>query len=107
MPTYGYDALNRLLGLVVAHSSTLIHSYEYKLRASGHRWQVIENSSKTTTYTYDDLYRLTNEPVAGDPNGNNGDLGYPLDKVGNRLSRRSQLSAISNQPNPTYNGRVG
>ena len=35
--TYGYDSLNRLRGLVLSRGSTLLHTYEYKLRASGHR----------------------------------------------------------------------
>jgi RHS repeat-associated protein len=99
MHTYGYDALNRLRGLVVARGTTLLHSYEYKLRPSGHRREIVENSSRTTTYTYDDLYRLTSESIANDANANNGDIGYSLDKVGNRSSRLSSLASVQNQTN--------
>ncbi len=102
--TYGYDALNRLRTLNVTHGATSLHAYEYKLRASGHRRQVLEGT-RTTTYTYDELYRLTREAIAGDTHGNNGEIGYDLDKVGNRKARSSQLSAVSAQPNLTYNAR--
>ena len=102
--TYTYDTLNRLRTLNVAKGVTALHSYEYKLRVSGHHQQVIEGA-KTITYTYDDLYRLTNETVAGDTHGNSGAIGYTLDKVGNRLSRTSQLSTLNSQPSLTYNSR--
>ena len=46
------------------------------------------------TYGYDDLYRLTSETVASDPRGNNGQVTYTLDSVGNRLQRNSTLPAI-------------
>ncbi len=115
--TYGYDALNRLRTLQVGRTipgEPLLHTYDYKLRASGHRRQILEtlssqpstlSSPRTTTYTYDDLYRLTNESVAGDPNGNNGDIGYQLDKVGNRSSRTSSVLPVSTVGNQTYNAR--
>ena len=101
--TYGYDALNRLRGLIVAQGTTLIHSYEYKLRASGHRRQVVENSAKTTTYSYDDLYRLTDETVSGDTHGNDGAIGYTLDKVGNRSARTSSVASVSSVVNQSFN----
>ena len=103
--TYGYDALNRLRGLIVAQGTTLIHSYEYKLRASGHRRQVVENSAKTTTYSYDDLYRLTDETVSGDTHGNDGAIGYTLDKVGNRAARTSSVASVSSVVNQSFNSR--
>jgi RHS repeat-associated protein len=102
--TYGYDALNRLRALIVSRGTTLLHTYEYKVRPSGHRRQVVE-AAKTTTYTYDDLYRLTGESIAGDPRGNSGDISYSLDKVGNRLARASQVSTLGSQANQTYNAR--
>ena len=94
--TYSYDALNRLRTLNVARGATVLHAYEYKLNAAGHRREVIEGA-KTTTYTYDGVYRLTNESIAADPNANNGAIGYGLDKVGNRLSRSSSVATIQNQ----------
>ncbi len=103
--TYGYDALNRLRALIISQGSTLIHTYEYKLRASGHRRQVIENSTKTTTYTYDDLYRLTDETVTADANANNGSIGYAFDKVGNRSGRTSSVASVSSVLNQSFNSR--
>ena len=47
-----------------------------------------------TAYGYDDLYRLTSETVASDPKGNNGQVTYTLDNVGNRLQLNSTLPAI-------------
>ncbi len=92
---YGYDSLNRLRTLQVGRSvlgEPLLHGYTYALRPSGHRRQVVEASviaaTRTTTYDYDSLYRLTGETVAG--GGDSGSLGsvsYTLDKVGNRLNR--------------------
>jgi RHS repeat-associated protein len=108
--TYNYDALNRLRGLIVSRvptsggAPTIFHTYEYKLNPSGHRRRVIEGT-RTTTYDYDALYRLTNETIAGDAHNNNGSIGYTLDKVGNRLSRSSQMSAISDQSNLSYDVR--
>ena len=81
-----------------------LHTYDYQLTASGHRHQVIEGT-KTTTYDYDDLYRLTGETITGAPSGQNGTVGYNLDKVGNRLDRTSSLSAVPSAANQTYNAR--
>jgi len=51
-------------------------------------------SKKDSVEGYDDLYRLTSETVASDPRGNNGQVTYTLDNVGNRLQRSSTLPAI-------------
>ncbi len=101
--TYGYDALNRLRMLNISSGATALHAYDYKLRASGHRRQVVEGA-RTITYTYDALYRLTDESRVGDGNGNNGAIGYTLDKVGNRSARLSSVAGIPNQTN-TFNAR--
>lgn len=103
---YQYDSLNRLRTLsvgAVAPNSPVLHSYEYPLKASGHRRQIIEGA-KTTTYTYDDLYRLTHEAIAGDTHGNNGTVAYGLDKVGNRESRTSSAPSVPSAFN-TFNAR--
>jgi RHS repeat-associated protein len=80
---------------------------DYKLRASGHRRQVVEHNGRTTTYSYDDLYRLTGESVAAgaaDPVPS-GAITYDLDKVGNRLNRVSTMAAIVSQLAESYNAR--
>jgi hypothetical protein len=54
----------------------------------------------------DNLYRLTDETVAGvaDP-GQNGTIGYTLDKVGNRSNRTSSVASVPSVLNQTYNAR--
>ena len=102
--SYSYDSLNRLRTLGVASATEAVHSYAYKLRRSGQRQQVMEGA-KTTTYTYDELNRLTAEAIAGGATGLNGSVSYGLDKVGNRLSRTSQLAGVSTQTGRAYNAR--
>lgn len=53
------------------YSRNQISSYAYTLGPAGNRLSVAELRGRTVTYGYDDLYWLTSETVAGDPNGNN------------------------------------
>jgi len=101
---YAYDPLNRLRTVNVARAATQLHRYDYKLNRSGHRQQIVEGA-KTTTYTYDELDRLTTEVIAGDAAGNNGVVGYSLDKTGNRLARSSGLVGLTAQTGLSYNAR--
>jgi hypothetical protein len=73
---------------------TSISSYFYTLGAAGNRLSVAELSGPTVNYRYDDLYRLTSETVASDPHGNNGQVSYTFDNVGNRLQRNSTPSGV-------------
>jgi RHS repeat-associated protein len=45
------------------------------------------------SYTFDALYRLTNETITGAPS-QNGSITYSYDAVGNRLSRTSSVTAV-------------
>ncbi|MDR5726685.1 MAG: RHS repeat-associated core domain-containing protein [Terriglobia bacterium] len=45
-------------------------------------------------FTYDGIYRLTNEAIASAPSGKNGTVAYGLDPVGNRLSENSSLPGL-------------
>lgn len=115
---YRYDALNRLRHLDVGTGpatgvtvTSVVQSYDYRLRASGHRREVVESAPgsslpapRSTNYAYDDLYRLTGETIAGDPL-HSGTVGYTLDKVGNRESRVSQISNLNSQSGLSYNPR--
>jgi RHS repeat-associated protein len=47
------------------------------------------------TWAYDNLWRLTNETIAG--SAVSGSIGYVYDNVGNRLSRSSSVGGIANQ----------
>ena len=45
-------------------------------------------------WSYDGIYRLTNETISLAPSKNNGSVSYGLDPVGNRQSENSSLSGV-------------
>jgi YD repeat-containing protein len=92
--SYSYDTRNRLTNLGVANGTTQLAGYGYLLDAAGHRLSVTELSGRTVNYGYDDLYRLTNETIAADPNGLNGAANYTYDAVGNRKQLASTLAPV-------------
>src|SRR5207247_3283496 len=92
--SFTYDALNRLTMLPITKTST-IASYTYGLGQAGNRQSLTELGGRSVTYTYDGIYRLTNETISSDPHGKNGSVGYGLDPVGNRLSQTSKLAGIA------------
>jgi RHS repeat-associated protein len=57
----------------------------------------VDETGRTVDYGYDATYRLLNETITNDPQGTNGSIGYSYDATGNRLSRTSTVSGISNQ----------
>ena len=82
--TYNYDAVNRLDDMAITDTTgTVVESYDYILRDSGRRAQVIEANGRTVDYGYDDLYRLTTESVTDVINGDYSAT-YTYDDVGNR-----------------------
>ena len=83
----------------VANQSGGLATYAYTLGAAGNRTKVVEGSGRTVNYVDDDLYRLTRETISNA--SSNGQIDYQHDAVGNRLSRTSTVSQISNQT-PTY-----
>jgi RHS repeat-associated protein len=56
---------------------------------------VVELGGRTANWTYDGIYRLTNESIANDPSNENGSVSYGLDPVGNRLSEASSISGLT------------
>jgi RHS repeat-associated protein len=86
---FTYDTLNR-----VATTASQVSGYTYQRGATGNLTNVVEMSGRTVNWTYDGIYRLTNESVTSDPSVN-GSVSYGLDPVGNRLSDSSSLSGIS------------
>jgi len=91
--TFTYDALNRLTEL----STPPVADYKYTLGLTGNRTNATEQSGRALQWSYDNIYRLTGETIAGDPANNGGDNGsatYTLDPVGNRTSAASTLSGI-------------
>ena len=89
--TREYDELNRLIGLENKVGDTVISGYRYDLNDAGHRLSVTEHEGRIVSYTYDDLYRLTEENI------NNGDrvISYTFDNVGNRLTRTDAVEGVT------------
>jgi len=87
--TFNYDDLNRLKSLNGSKAS-----YSYTLGPTGNRLSAAESSGRTLNWTYDGIYRLTNETISLDPHSINGSVGYGLDPVGNRLSLTSSIPGI-------------
>jgi len=92
--SYSYDTRNRLTNLGVAKASVQLAGYSYILDAAGHRLSVMELSGRTVNYGYDNLYRLTSESIANDPNSINGAVNYTYDAVGNRKQMTSTLAPV-------------
>jgi RHS repeat-associated protein len=88
--TFTYDDLNRLNSLNATKAA-----YSYTLGPAGNRESAVELGGRTVNWTYDGVYRLTNEAISLDPHSNNGSVSYGLDPVGNRLNQTSTLSGIS------------
>jgi RHS repeat-associated protein len=84
-----YDALNRITGLATQNSS-----YAYQRGPTGTLSSASESNGRTVNWSYDGIYRLTNESIVGDPAANNGSANYELDPVGNRTSALSSLSVV-------------
>src|SRR3712207_8907421 len=85
-----YTALNRLKDLALAKNGGTLASYAYQLGPAGNRTSVTELGGRQVNYTYDNLYRLKSETIAGSTNAaSNGTISYLYDAVGNRQSRTS------------------
>jgi len=90
--SFTYDDLNRITALNVGKAS-----YNYTLDQTGNRKQVTESSGRVVNWSYDGIYRLTNETISLDPHSINGSVGYGLDPVSNRLSQTSTLPGNRNR----------
>jgi RHS repeat-associated protein len=96
---YTYNALNRL-DLLIDRSptNTIINCWKYHTTGAGQRTWVEEFDHRTAWYTYDNLGRLKTEAITGSiQDGKNGTVTYGYDNVGNRLTRSSSLSGVTNQ----------
>jgi YD repeat-containing protein len=67
---YNYDDLNRLTSLIHKKSSddTTLASFSYTLSPIGERTK-IEELTRTTSYSYDDLSRVLTEEITDSKNG--------------------------------------
>jgi len=93
---YMYDRLNRLIKLENRNASgDLISGYIYTLGPAGNRQRVEEvHSGRVVNYTYDDLYRLTEENIT-DPVLGNEIISYTYDSFGNRLKKTDSSGTVS------------
>jgi RHS repeat-associated protein len=87
---FQYDTLNRVAGLATQQTG-----YLYQRGSTGNLTQATELNGRTVNWSYDGIYRLTNETISLDPAKHNGSVSYGLDPVGNRLSENSTLSGIN------------
>jgi RHS repeat-associated protein len=91
--TFTPDTLNRLTSL---NNGKLV--YDYTLDAVGNRSTVVEHlpnqSGRTVNWSYDHIYRLTDEVISLDPHSKNGNVHYDLDPVGNRTQESGTLSGL-------------
>ena len=96
---YTYTALNRLELLIDRNpANSIINCWRYRATPAGQRTWVEEFDKRTAWYTYDSLGRLKTETVTGSiKDGKNGTVTYGHDNIGNRLSRTSSLSGVTNQ----------
>jgi RHS repeat-associated protein len=95
---YHYDSLNRLTNLVAGTPTATLASFAYRLAPAGNRTNLSETvggQSRTFTWQYDPLYRLTNEVITGA--APTGTISYRYDAVGNRTNRTSTVGGITNQ----------
>jgi RHS repeat-associated protein len=88
--TFTYDQLNRVTGL-----GSSLGNYSYQLGPTGNRTSATEPSGRAVTWSYDGVYRLTNEAITGAPSGKNGTVAYGLDPVGNRSSASSSIAGLA------------
>ncbi len=91
--TFTPDTLNRLTSL---NNGKLV--YDYTLDAVGNRSTVVEHlpnqTGRTVNWSYDRIYRLTDEVISLDPHSKNGNVHYDLDPVGNRTQESGTLSGL-------------
>jgi len=71
--SFTYDDLNRLKS---------INGYSYQLEPTGSRTSASEPSGRTLNWSYDGIYRLTQETISLDPHSVYGTVSYGLDAVG-------------------------
>jgi RHS repeat-associated protein len=84
-----YDNLNRLKELTSQRGNVLLSKYVYTLDKVGNRkaaTETVNGQGRAIAYTYDDLYRLTDEAIVDGVNGNRTSH-YVYDAVGNRESK--------------------
>jgi RHS repeat-associated protein len=96
---YTYDTLNRLtrVGWTNKNTGLQVGDFSYTLKPGGARTglaETVSGTSRTFTWNYDNLYRLSSDAMSASPSGT---LTYGYDAVGNRTSRTGTLGNLSPQ----------
>jgi len=60
--TFSYDSLNRLTAM-----ATPVSAYTYQRGPTGNQLSASEATGRTLNWTYDGIYRPTNEAISSDP----------------------------------------
>ncbi|MDM9580198.1 putative Ig domain-containing protein [Nostoc sp. GT001] len=90
-----YDTRDRLTQVTTKNvTGTTFSEFKYTLDAVGNRKKVEEYSGRSVDYTYDSLYRLTEEKIT-DATAGNRTLGYSYDLAGNRLNKTDSLEGLT------------
>ncbi len=90
---YTYDSCNRLITETIKDTNgTVLENYEITLGAAGERLQIVEKN-RTVNFTYDKLYRLTQETISA--NGVTSSTTYTYDAMSNRLSKETSSATTT------------
>ncbi|WP_414529920.1 putative Ig domain-containing protein, partial [Nodularia chucula] len=90
-----YDTRNRLTQVTTKNvTGTIFSDFKYTLDAVGNRKRVEEYGGRSVDYTYDSLYRLTEEKI-NDATAGNRTFGYSYDLAGNRLSKTDSTEGLT------------
>jgi len=105
---YTYDILGRLTRLAnMASPDDVLDSYSYRFNDKGLRGRVTYGDGRCTDFAYDSLYRLTKETQKTAQGSTIHQLGYLVDKVGNRTDLKYYYSPYGdndyNSVSYTYN----
>jgi YD repeat-containing protein len=91
---YQYDTRNRMTSAAWNKNATGLGSFTYHLGPTGSRTnlgETVSGTSRSYAWTYDRLYRLTQEVLNG---SGGGTVAYGYDPVGNRTNRQSTISQL-------------
>jgi len=115
--TYNASELYRLSNKTTLSGSTKLQDLDYDYDTVGNVIQIIDDSdtqgAKTSDYTYDDLYRLTEAAITDTANSANYTYNYDYDAIGNITSgplgnyQYQGNSAANNYANPHAATDVG
>ena len=101
---YVYNEDNRLVELINKNNNQIVSSFKYSTDAVGNRLSVdelfsgrFEDTTQTTTYEYDNLYRLTKVSYPSSEIEN-----YNYDPMGNRISMTTAKGKASSTINYVY-----